>query len=131
MRNFSADTWFFERAPMLMHKLRKLVFLSVAGVGFSIAATQPISASGRVAVVDPNCDQNCRPTCCQQFCRTLKLHCVYFRRSCSQKFVLVPTPAPSCPAPESPAYRSPSPYPTINGYGVPQTNPAPAGVFIR
>jgi hypothetical protein len=116
-----------------------LVFLTIAGLGCSLAATQPISAGGRIVGADPNCDEYCQPTCCQQFCRTLKLHAVYFKRSCSQKFILVPTGQPyGCPAPDSPTYSSPYAYPTINGYGtsvngygVPPVNSAPPGVFIR
>ena len=116
---------------MSIQRFRKLVFLTVAGLASSVAATQPISAGGRIVGVDPNCNECCQPTCGQQFCRTLKLHCVYFKRSCSQKFILLPTAAPGCPAPECPTYSSPAPYPTINGYGVPRINSAPTGVFIR
>lgn len=119
---------------MSLQKLQKWVFLTIAGTGFCLAATGPLSAGGRIVGVDPNCDECCEPTCGQQFCYALKLHCVYFKRACSQKFILVPTqtcPPNGCPAPDCPTYSSPFPYPTINGYGTPRINNGPTGVYIR
>ncbi|MBI3864684.1 MAG: hypothetical protein HY290_22630 [Planctomycetia bacterium] len=120
---------------MRLHRLKKLALLTIAGFGCCLAATQSISASGHIVAVDPACDECCEPTCCQKFCRTLKLHCVYFKRSCCQKYILVPT-TQGCPpygytAPACPPQSSPFPYPTINGYGTPRINTAPTGVFIR
>lgn len=105
---------------MSIHEFRKLAFLTIAGLGCSLAAIQPISAGGRIVAVDPNCEDYCPPTCCQRFCRTLKLHCVYFKRSCTQKFILVPTAQPGFIPADCPTYSSPPP-----------VSAGPPGVFIH
>src|SRR5690349_17218720 len=120
---------------MSLHKFRRIAFLAVAACGCCFFGEKPVFAGGYPVWVDPNCDQNCQPTCCQRFCRTLKLHCVYFKRSCTQKYILVPT-SQGCPTSEfvpddCPTYSRPYAYPTINGYGDPPVNSAPPGVFIR
>lgn len=118
---------------MPVHKLRNLVCTLVFGLGCCLAAASSASAGGRiVGVADPYCDDGCPPSRCQQFCRTMKLHCVYFKRSCCQKYILVPSDQ-GCPAPGPycPTYSNPFPYPTVDGYGTPPINTAPTGVFIR
>ena len=119
---------------MSFFEIRKRILLSVAGLGVLLASTTQISATGRIVYVDPDCAVGPRPTCCQQFCRTLKLHCVYFKRSCTQKYVIVPN-SNACPPgfipSDCPTYSSPSPYPTIEGYGVPQSNSGYPGAFVR
>src|SRR5690242_14411703 len=112
---------------MSIQRLRKIVLLAVAGLGYGLAAGQSASAGGRV-IVDP-CDDCSQPTHCQQFCYTMKLHCVYFKRACTMKYMLLPT-SQACPPAgyDCPPSGGSFPYPTISGYGVPRVNTAPPGV---
>jgi hypothetical protein len=115
-------------------KIRKRILLSVAALGAFFASLSQISASGRIVYVDPNCDVCPPPTCCRQFCRTLKLHCVYFKRSCCQKYVRLPYSG-ACPEgfvpPNCPTYSTSSPYPTIEGYSNPEPYSGYPGAFVR
>ncbi|MBS0260943.1 MAG: hypothetical protein JSS02_03220 [Planctomycetes bacterium] len=122
---------------MSCRKIHKLALALIAAWGSCLALTTPAFAVGYpvpVAAEDVWCDQNCKPCWCQRFCRTLKLHCVYFKRSCCQKYVRMPVgsecPPGFIPA-DCPTYHEASPYPTINGYGSPSIPAGPTGVFVR
>ncbi len=123
---------------MSIHTLKKLVVVALVGWGSYAAVQRPLIAGGQIVpVADPageGCNA-CGPTCCQSFCRKLRLHGVYARRSCSQKYVLLPNsqPAAPCPPPNAgvPPYANPYGQQTIGGYNPPPMFPAPAGVYIR
>lgn len=121
---------------MSLKNLKTLALLATAGIGLSLAAARPIAAGGRVIrSADADCE---RPTLCGHFCHALKLHRVYFKRACSQKYILMPNtkecpPAMpyTCPPAYGPSATGAFPYPTIGGYGTPPVNYGPTGVFIR
>jgi hypothetical protein len=119
---------------MSIHTCKKLVVLALLGWGSYFAIQQPLIAGDQmVPVTNPvfnDCDV-CGPTLCQSFCYKLRLHCIYARRCCSQKYVLLPTSPSLAPYVCPPPYASPYGQQMIGGYNPPPMFPAPAGVYIR
>ncbi len=102
---------------------RKLALIVFAGLGSLLTAVQTGSAAdGVIRVDDPYC---CAPygegpcyTCKDALCRKFRLHCVYFRRCCTQRYVMLPqSMAPYC-----------SPVPYGCPYGAPVVGAPPAYV---
>ena len=128
---------FWKIKPMSIHNYRNLAVLLVAGWSSYFAVARPATAGGQIVpILDPVCD-DCHASVGQSFCRKVRLHCIYARRACSQKYVLLPT-SPSiapylCPPNGAgrPEFGSPSGQPTIGGYSNPPRINAPAGVYIR
>ena len=119
---------------MSRRNLARFFGLALLGVVLSSHVENRVFAVGYPVAVDPNCDDSCRPSCGQCFCRKLKLHCVYFKRACTQKYVVVPTATGGCPdfvPANCPTYSQQNAYPTINGYGNPHVPYGPNGVYIR
>jgi len=144
---------------MCIRNSRNLAVLGVFGLvfGLSLSGLQPAHAGGWCRASDDLCEDcdDCGgcDCCCRNFCRKLTLHKIYFKRCCSQKYVLLPS-APAiapytCPAPATPygaTLNSPAPRFGAPPYGGPYANPpgnpsgnygigaAPppgGGVFIR
>jgi len=138
---------------------RNLAVLSLFGLILSGShfGSRPARAGDWVRASDDlceDCDNGCCGCgCCANLCSKLTLHKIYFKRCCSQKYVLLPSSpaiAPyACPAPATPygstlyspaprfgapTYGAPyaNPYGNPNGnYGIGAAPPPGGGVFIR
>jgi hypothetical protein len=84
-------------------------------VAQSARAADRIYVSNR-AVYDDPCDEP-GSGCCNSLCRKLKLHCVYCRRACSQRYIALPYIQP-----DSTIYIAPP----MNGGGYGNACPPPA-----
>lgn len=102
----------------------RIVALLVAGLGCAATSAQSVLAGDRIyvsnrGVYDDLCEE---PGCCNSLCRKFKLHCVYCRRACSQKYIALPYTQP-----DSTIYIPPTMNGAGYGYGMPQ--PAPTGAM--
>jgi hypothetical protein len=79
--------------------LKHFAVMVVAGLGWCLALSQSAHAGGLVSVstadvADAQCDE-CQPGCCDCFCRRLRLHCIYFRKSCHRRYIALPYTDPN------------------------------------
>jgi hypothetical protein len=125
-----------------------LLLAAMAGAAIvapSARAADRIYVSNR-AVYDDPCDEP-GSGCCNSLCRILKLHCVYCRRACSQRYIALPYvqpdstiyiappmngggPGNACPPPPAPLGAMSGP-PAQYGYGVSPAYAPPNTIFIR
>jgi hypothetical protein len=123
-----------------------LLLAGIAGtaiVAQSTAAADRIYVSNR-AVYDDPCDEP--GSGCNSLCRKFKLHCVYCRRACSQKYIALPYIQPDstiyipphmngggygngCPPPAP--LGALSGQPAQYGYGISPAYAPPNSIFIR
>src|SRR5260370_27747633 len=99
--------------------------LLLAGIAGTAIVAQSARAADRIyvanrAVYDDPCDEP-GSGCCNSLCRKFKLHCVYCRRACSQRYIALPYTQP-----DSTIYIAP-PMNGASGYGCPPPPPVRAG----
>jgi hypothetical protein len=148
---------FFEirKSIPMSNQTSRTAALLLAGLAGTAIVAQSATAADRIyvsnrAVYDDPCDEP-GSGCCNSLCRKFKLHCVYCRRACSQRFIALPytqpdstiyigppmnggggsgyacPPQPAPPAPLGPMTGPPAQY----GYGMSPAFAPPNSIFIR